>query len=65
MTFPQSHRCLLFLADALVLVVEELDLDVGVGGARDVHLLQLTRLQNGHCNQEKVYQPIEMLQYTL
>ena len=44
-----SHRGLLLLSDALALVVEELDLDVGVGGASQVHLLQLARLQNRHC----------------
>jgi hypothetical protein len=40
------HRRLLLLADPLPLRVEELDLDVGVGGAGDVHLLQPLALQD-------------------
>ena len=46
--FILGYRGLLLLSDALALVVEELDLDVGVGGASQVHLLQLARLQNRH-----------------
>ena len=44
----KTDRCFLLLSDALALVVEQLDLDVGVGGAGQVHLLQFARLQNGH-----------------
>ena len=40
------HRGLLLLANALPLGVQELDLDVGVGGAGDVHLLQPLALQD-------------------
>ena len=39
------------------LVVEELDLDVGIGRSRDVHLLQLPRLQYRHCMKERIKAP--------
>ena len=42
------HARLLFLPDPLLLGVEQLELDVGVRGSRDVHLLQLAGLEHGN-----------------
>ena len=46
------HARLLLLSNSLVLCIKELQLDVRVGCASDVHLLQLTRLQHSHWKTE-------------
>ena len=44
---------LLFLSNPLLLLVKQLELDIRVRGASDVHLLQFPGLQNSNCEKTK------------
>ena len=46
---------LLLLSNPLLLLVKQLELDIRVGGASDVHLLQFPSLQNSNCEKKACY----------